>query len=359
MIDQTIFEPKQLLVQPLQRVGYSDRTAWLMAAMSELAYLEFEDADWLAGLVGDLAQAIGKERSEVADALGSLLQPDQHKTVSVSGEERLKNILDSVGFDLLCTFDEAETQAFLAKRKSAEGEREMMILAFRGTEKKLKDWKTDLRIELKAIEGKKGRIHTGFQAAYEAVRNRIKTKIREHPGVPLFLTGHSLGGALAIVATRFLPADNLAACYTFGSPRVGDRELSRVFKTPIYRVVNASDGVPRVPTGSGMWFIGKGIDCVTYLLPRWRCLDSLRTYAEKITGYVHYGDMRYLTAAKPGPNHTYPDLMVISNPNLTERCRRLWKRVKDTSGQGLVKDHAVAIYRRKLRAYALSRNRTH
>ncbi len=45
MIDQTIFEPKQLLVQPLQRVGYSDRTAWLMAAMSELAYLEFEDAD--------------------------------------------------------------------------------------------------------------------------------------------------------------------------------------------------------------------------------------------------------------------------------------------------------------------------
>ena len=46
MIDQTIFEPKQLLVQPLQRVGYSDRTAWLMAAMSELAYLEFEDANW-------------------------------------------------------------------------------------------------------------------------------------------------------------------------------------------------------------------------------------------------------------------------------------------------------------------------
>ena len=91
-----------------------------------------------------------------------------------------------------------------------------MVLAFRGTEKKLKDWKTDLRIKMEAVEGKKGRIHEGFQAAYEAVRNRIETKIKEHPGVPLFITGHSLGGALAIVATRFLHADNLAACYTFG-----------------------------------------------------------------------------------------------------------------------------------------------
>ena len=101
MIDQTIFEPKQLLVQPLQRVGYSDRTAWLMAAMSELAYLEFENVDRLAGLVGDLAQAIGKERSEVATALKPLLQPDQHKAVSISGEAHLKAILDSIGFDLL------------------------------------------------------------------------------------------------------------------------------------------------------------------------------------------------------------------------------------------------------------------
>ena len=231
-----------------------------------------------------------------------------------------------------------------------------MVLAFRGTEKKLKDWKTDLRIKMEAVEGKKGRIHEGFQAAYEAVRNRIETKIKEHPGVPLFITGHSLGGALAIVATRFLHADNLAACYTFGSPRVGDRELSRVFKTPIYRAVNASDAVPRVPAGSAMWFVGKGIDFVTYLLPRWRWLDSLRTYAKRITGYVHYGDMRYLTAAKPGLGDIYPDLMVISNPNVTERYRRLWKRVKDTRGQGLVKDHSIAIYRRKLRAYALARN---
>ena len=40
-----------------------------MRAMNELALLEFENVDRVAGLVGDLAQAIGKERSEVATAL--------------------------------------------------------------------------------------------------------------------------------------------------------------------------------------------------------------------------------------------------------------------------------------------------
>ena len=72
---------------------------------------------------------------------------------------------------------------------------------------------------------------------------------------------------------------------------------------------------------------------------------------------MQYGDMRYLTAAKPGSNYSYPDLTVISNPNLLERWSRLWRRVKETHGQGLIKDHAIAIYRRKLRAYAVSRNR--
>ena len=357
MINQRDFEPRELLVQPLQRVGYSDRTAWLMASLSELAYVKFEDINPLSSLIGDIASAIGKQRSEVSSALQPLLDQEQHEAIVVTGEERLKGILNFIDFDLLLAFNKAETQGFMAKRRPSQGKRNMMVLAFRGTEKKLKDWKTDLRIKLKAASGKSGRIHAGFLAAYSAVSSDIQAKVREHAEVPLFITGHSLGGALAIVSTRFLHADNLAACYTFGGPRVGDRALSTEFRTPIYRVVNAADGVPRIPVATGMWFVGKAIDWVTYLLPRWRFLDSLRAYTEKITGYVHYGDMRYLTAAKPGTNYSYPDLALISNPNVAERWSRLWRRVKDTQGQGLIKDHAISIYRRKLRAYAVSRNR--
>lgn len=356
MLGKSDRAPDELLLQPLQRAGYSDRTAWLMALMSELAYLKFEDNAPLSSLIDEISHAIGKTPSQVTTALQPLLDREQHEAIVATAEQKLKDILNSIGFDLLLTFNSAETQGFMAKRRSAQSRRDMAVLAFRGTEKKLKDWRTDLRIELMEVSGKKGRIHAGFLDAYNAVSKDIQEKIEEHAGVPLFITGHSLGGALAIVATRFLRADSLAACYTFGSPRVGDRELSREFRTPIYRVVNAADGVPRIPVGSGMWFVGKVIDWFTYALPRWRVLDSLRGYSKRITGYVHYGDMRYLTAAKPGPSDSYPDLRVISNPNVRERWSRLWRRVKDTHGQGLVKDHAIAIYRRKLRAYAVARN---
>ena len=119
----------------------------------------------------------------------------------------------------------------------------MLVLAFRGTEKKLSDWKTDPKAELVPAKDQNtiGRIHKGFQEAYYSVESSIEAQLNRFPDCPLYVTGHSLGGALAVVATRFIDAGKLAACYTFGGPRVGDLDLARAFKTPIYRVVNASD----------------------------------------------------------------------------------------------------------------------
>jgi hypothetical protein len=61
------------------------------------------------------------------------------------------------------------------------------------------------------------------------------------------ITGHSLGGALAITAVKFLASDITGACYTFGSPPVGTKTFDFDIKTPIYRVVNHVDIVPRLP----------------------------------------------------------------------------------------------------------------
>jgi alpha-beta hydrolase superfamily lysophospholipase len=66
---------------------------------------------------------------------------------------------------------------------------------------------------------------------------------------PLFLTGHSLGGALATLAASRWPA---RACYTFGAPRVGDGAFARTLRAPLYRVVNGQDVVPRVPPASDL-----------------------------------------------------------------------------------------------------------
>jgi predicted lipase len=45
----------------------------------------------------------------------------------------------------------------------------------------------------------------------------------------------------------------LAACYTFGSPRVGTGDFDRQVKCPHYRVINNWDLVPSVPLP---WFRG-------------------------------------------------------------------------------------------------------
>lgn len=47
------FDEPHLLGAPVMRAAYSDRTAWLMSAMSELAYYPFEDKDLVATLAAD------------------------------------------------------------------------------------------------------------------------------------------------------------------------------------------------------------------------------------------------------------------------------------------------------------------
>jgi Lipase (class 3) len=73
-----------------------------------------------------------------------------------------------------------------------------------------------------------------------------------HPR-PLYITGHSLGGALAMLfAYRWSnPTIPIAGIYTFGQPRVGDAKFRRRYDVLLgartFRVVNEEDIVPRVP----------------------------------------------------------------------------------------------------------------
>ena len=350
-IDDNIIE-KSLLGLPGHRVGYSDRTAWLMATMSQLAYFEFENKSTMDQIAEDLAKMAEKEEISryLQNIIGALDKNDRR--------EVLAKILNVAGFELVEIFDVGSTQAFLARRITEKEGTKMLVLAFRGTEKKLADWKQDIKAKLVPAkdEYKIGRVHQGFQEAYYAVESAIEEKLKQFPGEPVYITGHSLGGALAVVATRFIDAQNIAACYTYGCPRVGDLDLAKVFKTPIYRHVNASDAIPRLPFGYGYVVFLKIAKFVTSFLPQFTILEKLYGYLDMMTGYTHYGDQRYLTVAEPGANDTYPDLDLISNPGFFLLAERFWKRVKTTKGKGLIQDHDIGIYRAKLRARAISRN---
>ena len=103
-------------------------------------------------------------------------------------------------------------------------------------------------------------------------------------------------------------------------------DLARVFKSPIYRLVNAADAVPRLPFGYGYVTLLNSLKFLTSFLPQFPILEKAYGYLDMMTGYMHYGDERYLTVAEPGPNDTYSDLNLISNPSFFLRAERFWKR---------------------------------
>ncbi len=136
-------------------------------------------------------------------------------------------------------------QAAVFERTNPDG----AVLVFRGT-LGLRDMFTDLQLVLRPWAGP-GHVHQGFKEAHAALWPALKQQLRALQ-CPIFLTGHSLGGALATMTAALcrteLPSHDIAALYTFGSPRVGDRVFSAALQSvPHFRVVNDLDVIPRLP----------------------------------------------------------------------------------------------------------------
>ena len=109
-----------------------------------------------------------------------------------------------------------------------------VVAAFRGTELKLRDWLSDLDGKLVPNQGGGGRVHSGFQTALNSVYSEIvhcMDAMAESGARRLFVCGHSLGGALALLfASRYQQESagagqsrpRLCEVFTYGAPRVGD-----------------------------------------------------------------------------------------------------------------------------------------
>ena len=118
--------------------------------------------------------------------------------------------------------DRDDTQAIIVEFDTFQ------ILAFRGTEiTSPKDILTDLKFGKTPMEsGVGGKVHRGFRAATTAAIEDIRAELAV---MPTYITGHSLGGALAVITAALLagPFGLIPNCIvgvvTFGAPRVGDR----------------------------------------------------------------------------------------------------------------------------------------
>ncbi len=119
------------------------------------------------------------------------------------------------------------------------------VIVFRGSENRF-DWLNDFTFN--AVDFNHTNIHQGFLTALDAELNP-----RLQYDKPVFITGHSFGGALAL-----LEADRLAECdvnikevVTFGSPMVGALSFKEKFEYKLgdktTRYVNGDDIVPFLP----------------------------------------------------------------------------------------------------------------
>ena len=142
-------------------------------------------------------------------------------------------------------------------------EMDRVIVTFRDTGSD-KSWErilnmlTDARATLKELsfldDPKLSKIsaHEGFVSEYILFREKVLEYVKEHPDKEIFIAGHSLGGALATLASFDIAATlgRSVNTVTFGGPRVGLKEFRTEFeKLPItmYRVVVENDPVARVP----------------------------------------------------------------------------------------------------------------
>lgn len=205
---------------------------------------------------GDLAIALA-ELSQIA-----------YSPFEEDGGAAMKDLLAAGGYALLDTFQwtpvEAHTkprdkwrwrdrgaQAFLAAND------DQAVLCFRGTTDE-KDWATNTQAKPQPspydLPGLT--FHKGFWRAYEQIADQIELAVLQHvagSGKTLFITGHSLGGALAQISAAHLcqvkPGIDIGCVYTFGAPRAANGAYKKVVPVPLHRVINGWDVVPIVPPG--------------------------------------------------------------------------------------------------------------
>jgi hypothetical protein len=229
--------------------------------------------------------------------------------------------------------------------------RDAAILAFRGTRVNgferldtvftrpwldYADVKADAQF-VPAAFAPEGSVHGGILESLERFWKRHGTEVTQATGdVPLFLTGHSLGAAVATLVAAGKRFESATAVYTFGSPRVGDskfRDLIAGRGLAVHRFVHGSD-------------------LVTTLAP------------EGLFGFTHASDILHIKPDGSGIDTEEPDLAgVLMNAlkqadvsirsailNFTEN--RLLNPHRLLVPKGALADHAPVFYVDRIRELA-------
>ncbi|KAK9146329.1 hypothetical protein Sjap_006232 [Stephania japonica] len=211
-------------------------------------------------------------------------------------------------FEKICFLDNTSTDTQVALWRDSS--RRRLVVAFRGTEQaKWKDLRTDLMLVPAGLNPERVggdskeevQVHSGFLSAYDSVRNRLMSLIKLSIGIVdddvkviskwhIYVTGHSLGGALATLLALELSSSLMArhgaifvTMYNFGSPRVGNKRFVEIYNKKVndsWRIVNHRDIIPTVPRLMGYCHVAQPV-----YLAAGELRDALRNMELLADGY--------------------------------------------------------------------------
>jgi len=210
-----------------------------------------------------------------------------------------------LGYKNVTFVDENNTQGYLMEDDTR------IVIAARGTQlSEAKDIITDLKI-IQTKSRTKGGVHDGFyddtNEIWKQVLKYINDDSRKYKKI--WACGHSLGGALATILASRLHS-RIAACYTYGCPRVGNKRWAKAQMFSNHRFVNNNDIVPRIP-------------------PIWLC-------------YRHYGELHYI--------NYYGKIRDLSFwQKIKDQLRGRFRALRKFECFDDIKDHDIDQYVRKLK----------
>ena len=133
------------------------------------------------------------------------------------------------------------------------------IIVFRGTQEP-QEWIANINAEQRNYQEDKpllGKVHQGFYTLYSKhLAQPFRTAIAKlEPDIPCYITGHSLGGVMAVLAAydlalNFPQLGTQVQMYSYASPRVGNPDFAQSFNNLIpnsYRIVNYADSTWLLP----------------------------------------------------------------------------------------------------------------
>lgn len=363
------FKSEKLLEAPVERAAFSDRMCYVCAELSKLAYFKFEGGHPLdqAEVVIDSFIKDEEKARGLKDGLALIIS--QMPGTEDASRHVLEDILRAGGFALADIFSYEGTQAFLCTRdvinRDNANKKKVAYLVFRGTEPKdFRDIKADMKARLKKVKvGNEAlAFHTGFYNAYALIEDNLKKALTELKYDQLFITGHSLSGALAMMATRLLPFEIKGACYTYGAPPIGTIEIQNGLKTPVYEIVNETDIVPLLPNAWAAWAVIIFLNIAKLALRPFVWLygaifggewdERFVEYMKTLTLYEHPGYKSYLIGT---PAQARLRFQISGYARLKMRFSTIWKQgfggFKKMAG-----DHSIDLYVEKIRSHAERRN---